>query len=121
MKYNPIDLSWGDMGQPTIALLSTISGISFTLFCSTIINHFSLKLTCFFSYVGKHTLSVLIGHIPAFKLVVIFQVLVFHSSIDNLLSHPSYINTGFWPIVYLLFGIGIPLIIMNFKHHLATR
>lgn len=63
------------------------------------------------SYIGIHSMSVLIGQFAAFKAVTIIQIAVLPQfDIKCLTAHPCLMISGGWWIAYLLFGLCLPLL-----------
>ena len=62
-----------------------------------------------FMFIGKYTLSILILHLSAFKIVTYIQVLIYKLPEYRLSSFPVYdVSHGLW-ILYCLIGIVIPI------------
>lgn len=63
------------------------------------------------SYIGIHSMSVLIGQFAAFKAVTIIQIAVLPQfDTKCLTAHPCLLISGGWWIAYLLFGLCLPLL-----------
>ena len=68
------------------------------------------RLTRMLDYTGRHTMAIMLWHVPVFKLVILFQMWVCHYPLRSLACHPV-IPTGspWWWIPYTLAGIAVPL------------
>ena len=68
------------------------------------------RLTRMLDYTGRHTMAIMLWHIPAFKLVILFQMWVCDYPPRYLACHPV-IPTGspWWWIPYTVVGITLPL------------
>lgn len=62
-------------------------------------------------YIGKNTLSIVMWHFLAMKIVTLIQIVFYKESITLLSYHP-YLHTGYiWCILYTIVGISIPLLL----------
>lgn len=46
--------------------------------------------------IGKETMSILVGHFAAFKLVIAIQVILLSLPFKTMLYHPGYDVSGYW-------------------------
>lgn len=106
--HNSMDVSSAMYENRFFAMAGSCLGIVFILALSSLISK-ARSISRVLSYVGKNSMSVLIGHFAAFKLVVVVQVMAFGASTIHILSHPCYDVSGLWAIIYLAAGLLIPL------------
>ena len=107
--YNQVDYSASLYSSIPLAIFGSIVGIVFILFLSDLIKN-SKFITKFFSFYGRKSMNILIGHFAAFKIVILFQVLITGASMQMILSHPCYDISSYWSIIYFIAGITLPLI-----------
>lgn len=63
------------------------------------------------SYLGKHTLIVMLLHFLCFKLVTAAQILIYQESWDNLAAFPClHMENGWW-IAYTAVGVLVPILL----------
>lgn len=98
--------------NPVLLIILTIIGFIFVLEIALYLSKFKY-VTNVLSYLGRNTIPILCLHILSFKFVIYLQYLVLHEDISCLKSYPIYINNGIWWFIYLIFGIGIPLLLNN--------
>lgn len=58
-----------------------------------------------FSYMGRKSIGILLGHLICFKLVTIMQIIVYHADWDSLTMFPIYIKDEVWSIIYTIVGV----------------
>ena len=63
-----------------------------------------------FSYIGRHTISILLLHLLAFKLVSFIHVTVNSEPSYYLASFPIIVKNLYWGIAYCFVGVILPLI-----------
>ena len=61
--------------------------------------------------IGEETMSILVGHFAAFKLVIAIQVILLSLPFKTMLSHPGYDVSGYWWILYLIVGMLVPILV----------
>lgn len=93
--------------NPVIFIICSISGF---VVCYTISQLFLLfEDQKFLKYIGRHTLSIMMLHFLAFKIVIFIQIIIGYGKINDLKSYPCYIvNSGWW-LVYSIVGVLVPL------------
>lgn len=64
-----------------------------------------------FSYIGRHTISIMCLHLLAFKLVNILQVYIYHEPCDYIASYPILHSGNGWSAVYTCVGVAVPLLL----------
>ena len=107
-KYGvQIDLNANQICNPVIFIICSISGF---VVCYTISQLFLLfEDQKFLKYIGRHTLSIMMLHFLAFKIVIFIQIIIGYGKINDLKSYPCYIvNSGWW-LVYSIVGVLVPL------------
>ena len=71
--------------------------------------------------IGKNTLSVLILHFLAFKLVGLIVVAYYELPAFCLASFPSlYGERGLWWVAYIIVGVGVPVILSVLYHKILV-
>lgn len=92
-------------------LIFLVCGIAGYIFCSLIAGYvmkFNTLKTAM-CYVGQNTLPIVILHFICMKFVTLIQIIIYHSPIEMLASHPNYISDKGWWLVYTMVGVGMPL------------
>lgn len=93
--------------------LIAIVGIAFMMSSCALLEKI-VNIGTFFAYVGRNTMSILIGHFAVFKVVTIIQVLSAGVSYSFFMSHPCYDVSFPWSFVYFVLGVSVPLVVSHF-------
>ena len=73
------------------------------------------------SYMGQHTMPILILHFLAFKLVTALGIILGYGDNTNLSAHPvAYFGFG-WCLAYIFVGVVIPLALNAGWWHIYGR
>ena len=96
--------------NPAIYITTTLAGFFFTIsiaeiLCSTVILS---KI----EYIGKHTMSILLLHFLSFKVVNLFQCLIYKHPLYRVASFPTFCSNNGWWIIYAVTGVLLPLFIL---------
>lgn len=78
------------------------------------------EISSFFAYLGKNTIPIIGLHFLCFKIVSIFQILLFKLPLYMLSGFPVLISKDFWWLLYAVIGIGIPLL-LNIPYKIVKR
>lgn len=119
-KLNSFDMAFAEYSNYFLALPMAFCGITMIVVISDILTSVPI-IKRGLSYTGRHSLSVLIGHLAAFKIVILLQIILNSINICAILSHPCYDVSGFWSMAYLLAGIVLPLGVEVFYNRLAYK
>ena len=103
-----IDLGLNSINSPTLFILESIVGFFFTYFLACLLTYIK-PIANTFMFMGKYTLSILILHLSAFKIITYLQVLIYKLPEYRLSSFPVYDVSHGWWILYCLVGIVIPI------------
>lgn len=119
--YGSIDLAGNSYENPFFLLSTSILGWLFLYSISYFIKNVrAIKNTMI--CIGKNTLSVLILHFLAFKLVGIVVVAYYEVPAFCLASFPSlYGERGLWWVAYTIVGVGVPVIISVLYHKIVGK
>lgn len=104
--YNQVDVSASIYSSRILAIVGSVVGIVSTLVLSELIA--KLGHSGWIEFIGRNTMSVLIGHFAAFKLVTCAIIISGSIPVSAILSHPCYKVSGLWWLVYLVTGLLIP-------------
>lgn len=115
-----INLAGNKYPNPIWLIISSASGFIFLLFISKLVNKINI-LNNILSYIGKHTISILLFHFAAFKIITYIQVIVYSKPDYMLASFPILQNNNGWWIIYSIVGILIPLSIAYLWEKLKTK
>lgn len=97
-------------GNPALFVLFTASGIYMTFTVANYIARWNSAFTKVMDYIGSRTMSIMLLHPIAFKLVSFVEVVYYGYSPGKLGWHPSIpANIEYWWPVYTLAGIALPL------------
>lgn len=109
LRYR-INLGGGVFGNPPLTLLLICAGCYMTVTAASRLAACRNRLTRMLDYTGRHTMAIMLWHVPVFKLVILFQMWICDYPPRFLGCHPA-IPTGslWWWIPYTVAGIGIPL------------
>ena len=107
---NTVNLSANKYSNPVWLIISSVSGFIFILSISKFISKTGI-LKSILSYIGRHTISILLFHLITFKIITYIQLLI--------LNKPDYMLASFtilewkngWWLLYLIAGVLIPLLI----------
>lgn len=100
-------LSKNDIVNPLFFIIGSLAGYLMVFCLSRIICIYSVEKI--FTYIGKHTLSILFLHFLAFKPVTVWQVSLFGLPKYMRASFPVLYTDFYWVILYMVCGLGIPL------------
>lgn len=104
---NGISLKSNYIVNPMYFIVCSLLGFFMVCGIANVINKF--RISNLFSYIGNHTLPIVMLHYLAMKLVSLFGILLYNDNISLLTSYP-FLYTGLgWSMLYTLFGIFIPL------------
>lgn len=108
--WGTISITDFSIRNPLITGICAIMGWFSSMGTAKLIEQHCGSLSDFFDYVGKHTITILIFHIPTFKLITLITIFVYNFPISKLASFPVITPTGLWWIVYSIVGVSIPLV-----------
>lgn len=96
--------------NPVFFVVLVCSGCYLLVTAASRLAAYGNRLTRMLDYTGRHTMAIMLWHVPVFKLVILFQMWVCHYPLRSLACHPV-IPTGspWWWIPYTLAGIAVPL------------
>lgn len=96
--------------NPVFFIVLVCSGCYLLVTAASRLTAYGNRLTRMLDYTGRHTMAIMLWHVPVFKLVILFQMWVCHYPLRSLACHPV-IPTGstWWWIPYTLAGIAVPL------------
>ncbi|WP_295940348.1 acyltransferase family protein [uncultured Alistipes sp.] len=105
-----INIGAGLYGNPALFLLVVCAGCYMVLTLASRLAAAGNGITRAMDYIGRHTLAIMLWHVPLFKLVNLLQIWIYDYPIRYLAGHPVIgINIKWWWIAYTIVGIGIPL------------
>lgn len=73
------------------------------------------------SYMGKHTLPIMLFHFISFKFVTLFQIKLYGLEIEQLGAFPCLISEKGWWGGYTVCGIAIPLLAYIVYHRISSE
>ncbi|MCQ2137434.1 MAG: acyltransferase [Bacteroidales bacterium] len=102
-----------------VSILVACAGIVFLIQCASLIK--TKVVQNVLAYIGRNTMSILIWHFAAFKLIVIAQVLLRNAGIENILAHPCYDVSSWHCLPYFVIGVGLPLFLSLIKDRCSRK
>ena len=96
--------------DPFFLLICSLSGIYLTMYISKFIENKTKYCKAILCYIGKNTLVIMAIQFIAFKLAMLIQFYVGAINYDDLAILTGANNANWWYLLYVLFGIGIPLL-----------
>lgn len=102
-----------------ISILVACAGIVFLILCGSLVKTKAIQNGL--AYIGRNTMSILIWHFAAFKIVVIAQVLIRNAGIENILAHPGYDVSSWHCLPYFIIGVIIPLCLSFIKDRCSRK
>lgn len=109
-KIGTISINGNQYKSPTYLLLTSILGWIFLFSIAIVIN----KCKCLayaIRTIGEHSLSVLLLHFLAFKIVTLLQIIIYDYDICALGTFATLKNGVGWSFLYLVVGIYIPVLL----------
>ena len=105
-----INLGGRLFGNPVLFVVLVCTGCYMLVTAASRLAATGNRLTRMLDYTGRHTMAIMLWHIPALKLVILFQMWVCDYPPRYLACHPV-IPTGspWWWIPYTVVGITLPL------------
>lgn len=73
------------------------------------LNHSLSALMSAVTYIGQHTMPILIFHFLAFKMANYVGVLCLGDPVEMIASFPTAYRGIWWAVVYTLVGVALPL------------
>lgn len=95
--------------NPFTLIAASVSGFLFTMCIAKLLTQRAVGGGGAIVYLGQNTMSVLLLHFIAFKLITFIELFYYHLPIYYLASFPIYKGKGLWWIFYTLSGIVLPL------------
>ena len=99
-----------DFTDPIFLLICSFFGIYFTMYLSKVLEYKTKYIKNVLCYIGQNTLIIMGIHFIGFKLVMLLQLQFGVINYSDLAVLTGVNNDNWWYIVYILFGIGIPLL-----------
>lgn len=103
-------ISLGENYYPNPLWLITVSvaGFIFIMSISNLLVKFNIT-KAIFAYIGRHTISILLFHFTAFKVINYIQTVIYSKPTYCIAAFPVYINTEYWWIIYTVTGVALPI------------
>ena len=114
-NFGHINMVSNEFSNPIFFVICSLLGIYLILSISILINEKSKKISNFFKYLGNITLTIMPWHLIGFKIAMIIQFILLKVDFKNLSLIYGYQTKSLWIILYLVCGIGLPIIIDQLK------
>lgn len=110
--YGSISVNDNTYLSPDFLIVNTFLGVYAVFYLSKKIQ--KLKIGNFFEILGNNSLEIMALHIVAFKIASIFIIQIFDLNKDVLSNYPTILPiNNIYTIIYLVFGIFLPLIFVK--------
>lgn len=106
-----VSLSVNKYPNPIWFMIVSISGFFFMLSISKFISKFQ-SLSKIMSYIGRHTMSILLFHLAVFKIITYIHIKIFNEPSYYLAAFPVLLKSDYWWILYGLTGVILPLLMV---------
>ncbi|MCD8328848.1 MAG: hypothetical protein LUC25_07135 [Ruminococcus sp.] len=107
--FGDLSINMNRLVNPLYFIICSISGTAMCYAVGCLLGR--TPLASGLSYMGKHTLPIVMFHFAAFKLVTVLQILIYKEPIEALETHGYLYSNGGWWICYTIVGIVVPLLI----------
>ena len=97
--------------NPLYLLICSMCGIYFVIYISKVIENNTKKIPNLLAYIGKNTLPIMAWHMISFKLAMLIQIYTRSITYSDLALLNGCNNNNLWYVLYVFFGVTIPLII----------
>lgn len=114
-NYGYISMNNNDFSNPIYFIVCSTLGIYLVLSVSKLIVSKTKYLSKFLEYLGKITLLIMAWHFIGFKIAMIIQFLILKIDFHYLAMLNGYENKNLWSILYIICGIGLPIVIDQLK------
>ena len=110
-KVGTIALDKLEIFNPLFYLCCSFAGMAFIYGISRFIDAYLNKIGGGLSYIGKHSMAIMIGHFLSFKLVSYGLIAIRKIPYFCAAAFPVLTDIGFYWIPYTIVGIALPLIV----------
>ena len=110
-NFGYVSMASNKFSNPIFFIICSLLGIYLILSLSNLIIEKSKKISNFLEYLGNITLTIMSWHLIGFKIAMIIQFIFLKIDFKNLSLIYGYQNKNLWLILYLICGIGLPIII----------
>lgn len=115
-----VELSKGYIVNPGYFILGLLQGIIILLYLSIFI--MKTNKYAWIKYLGVNSMSIMLFHVLSFKIVNLFLIIIYKKDKVYLASrHVIYDLPKMWSLLYLLFGISLPVCIDLFWDRYKTK
>lgn len=108
--YGSVSLGSNYYVNPIFLLIVSILGWILLYEISSLLLRFT-KIKTILIYIGQNTISIVVFHFLAFKLISYLQVIIYSKPRYLIAAFPVLYNFGGWWIAYTIVGVIIPLLI----------
>ncbi|MBW4846025.1 MAG: acyltransferase family protein [Lachnospiraceae bacterium] len=110
--FGTITLNYNVITNPIFFLLCSIIGFCLSVSIYKLCIQLSKLVILTFNYLGRNSIWIMMLHFISFKFIALLQIGFYGDGIEKLASHPVYISSGGWWVVYSIAGICIPILVM---------
>ncbi len=119
-NYGYVSTNSNEFSNPLFFIFCSIFGIYLVLSLANLINNCKFGggkkyLSNILEYIGKITMLIMAWHFIGFKIAMIIQFSIEKISFKNLAYLYGYQNKNLWIILYVICGIGLPIVIDKLK------
>lgn len=107
--YGCISINANEYVNPLFLVTASVLGSFLCLSIAMIICNRCKLFMKIIAYIGQKSLSILLLHFTAFKMITYIEVLYYKKEPYLLAAFPVLFTTGIWRMLYILMGIALPL------------
>ena len=109
-RIGTIALDKLEIVNPIFYLCCSFAGMCFLYGISRYIDNYLPRIGGGLSYIGKHSMAIMIGHFLSFKLVSYGIVAWKHIPYFCVAAFPVLTDAGLWWLIYGIVGVAVPLV-----------
>lgn len=115
--YYDAEMSHYTLSSMLPCIFSAVFGCIGVFYFSKILSSMENVLTKFLTFIGNHTMPILIWHFLCFKLVSLVIILVYSLPVEQLAEFPVIEThaTRYWWLAYVFIGSTLPLLLDSIK------
>ncbi len=120
-NFGKISMNSNEFTNPLYFIICSLAGIYFVIAISNFILEKTNKIAKVLEYIGRITLEIMAWHFIGFKIAMLIQLIFKHVAFPDLAYLKGYNNSNLWYFVYIMCGIGLPVMISSIKKKLASK
>lgn len=111
-RYNGVNMGANQYRYPVLFVIGALLASYAVVYISRILEKRTTWFKTVFIVMGKKSLSIVIWHLVAFRVVIAIQLCLNHIPLTKMPDYyPNFNTTGGWWLVFIIVGIAISMII----------